>query len=120
LQKKLNKALQEADSLFYMGLQKNFTLFESKVYKVIKEIPRGQVRSYQWVAREIGRPRAYRAVGNALNKNPTSIIVPCHRVVKSDGSLGGFAKGARAKSRLLRAEGLTLGKIRDIINKGNA
>ena len=91
------------------------SIFEDKVYKVVRTIPSGKVRSYQWVAEQIGRPRAYRAVGNALNKNPYPIIVPCHRVVKSDGSLGGFSKGARAKEKLLRREGLTPSKIRDII-----
>ncbi len=66
-----------------------------------------------------GNRRAYRAVGNALNKNPFPVIIPCHRVVKSDGSLGGFAKGAAAKLRLLKKEGLTVGKIRGIIKNSN-
>lgn len=64
----------------------------------------GEVRSYKWVAAKIGRPRAYRAVGSALNKNPFAPYVPCHRVVRSDGSLGGFARGAAAKNKLLRRE----------------
>lgn len=93
------------------------TIFEGKVYKAIKAIPKGQVRSYKWVAKRIGRPKAYRAVGNALNKNPFAPVVPCHRVVKSDGSLGGFARGAKTKLKLLQAEGLTLKKIRDIITE---
>lgn len=93
------------------------TAFERKVYKAVKTIPKGQVRSYKWVAKRIGRPGACRAVGNALNKNPYPVVVPCHRVVKSDGSLGGFAKGAKAKLKLLEAEGLTQKKIRDIITK---
>lgn len=96
-----------------------FTPFEIKVYKATKTIPKGRVRSYKWVAEKIGRPKAWRAVGNALNKNPHSVIIPCHRVVKSDGSLGGFAKGAREKLRLLKAEGLTLKKISDIIRNTN-
>jgi len=95
--------------------KKHITPFQEKVYKATKEIPRGQVRSYQWLAKRIGKPGAPRAAGNALNKNPTPVVVPCHRVVKSDGSLGGFSKGLKAKVRLLRAEGLTPGKIRDII-----
>jgi methylated-DNA-[protein]-cysteine S-methyltransferase len=93
------------------------TSFQARVYNAVKAIPRGQVRSYKWVARKIGSPRACRAVGNALNKNPFAPVVPCHRVVKSDGSLGGFAKGAKAKLRLLKAEGLTLEKISDIIKR---
>ena len=91
------------------------TPFESKVYDAVKRIPEGRVRSYGWVAKKIGRPGTYRAVGNALNKNPYPIIVPCHRVVRSDGSLGGFSKGPKAKMKLLKAEGLTPRAIRDII-----
>ncbi|MFA4843287.1 MAG: MGMT family protein [Candidatus Omnitrophota bacterium] len=110
-------------------MNKHLSTFENKVYKIVKTIPRGEVRSYQWVAKRIGRPKAYRAVGNALNKNPCPqlscqrgrrawpVVVPCHRVVKSDGTLGGFAKGPKEKLRLLRAEGLTPEKIRDIITK---
>ncbi|MDD5449279.1 MAG: MGMT family protein [Candidatus Omnitrophica bacterium] len=94
--------------------------FDLKVYDVVKTIPRGQVRSYAWVAKRAGSPRAWRAVGNALNKNSHPIIVPCHRVVKSDGALGGFARGPRRKLRLLTSEGLTLEGIRAIITKKGA
>lgn len=82
------------------------TGFEKMVYTAVSKIPAGQVRSYGWVARSIGRPRASRAVGNALNKNPFIGIVPCHRVIMSDGSIGGFAKGVRRKRMLLRREGI--------------
>lgn len=85
---------------------KNFTEFEKKVYEAVSNIPKGEVRSYGWVARAIGRPRSYRAVGNALNKNLYPEIIPCHRVIRSDGSIGGYAKGMRAKRKLLMAEGL--------------
>ena len=85
------------------------TDFEKLVYKAILKIPAGQVRSYKWVARAIGRPKASRAVGNALNKNPYSPTVPCHRIIKSDGSIGGFALGLKAKKRLLKREGIDLG-----------
>ena len=95
------------------------TPFKLRVYAAAKKIPRGEVRSYKWVAEMAGNRRAYRAVGNALNKNPFPVIIPCHRVVKSDGSLGGFAKGAAAKLRLLKKEGLTVGKIRGIIKNSN-
>ena len=80
------------------------TDFEKKVCLAVMKIPRGETRSYKWVAARIGRPRSYRAVGNALNKNPYTGIVPCHRVIKSDGSIGGFASGARRKKAMLRAE----------------
>ena len=80
------------------------TRFQQSVYRAVCQIPKGQTRSYQWVARRIGRPLAARAVGNALHGNPFAPFVPCHRVVRSDGSLGGFAKGLEAKRRLLNAE----------------
>ena len=80
------------------------TPFQQAVYRAAARIPRGQTRSYQWVARMIGRPRAVRAVGHALNRNPFAPRIPCHRVIRSDGSLGGFAGGPRAKRRLLAAE----------------
>ncbi|MBI5124491.1 MAG: MGMT family protein [Candidatus Omnitrophica bacterium] len=80
------------------------TDFEKKVYDAVSKIPKGEVRSYRWVAERIGRPKAYRAVGNALNKNPYIGIVPCHRVIRSDGSIGGFAKGVKQKRMLLKSE----------------
>ena len=82
----------------------SLTDFERQVYRAVSRIPRGQTRSYAWVARRIGRPRACRAVGNALNKNPFIGTVPCHRVICADGSLGGYAKGAAKKRSLLLSE----------------
>ena len=78
--------------------------FSRKVYEAVSQIPKGQVRTYKDIAMAIGTPRAYRAVGNVLNKNPHIGKVPCHRVIRSDGSIGGFAKGARTKHRLLKEE----------------
>jgi methylated-DNA-[protein]-cysteine S-methyltransferase len=80
------------------------TGFERQVYEAVKKIPRGEVRTYGWVAQRIGRPLAARAVGNALHKNPFAPVVPCHRVVAANG-LGGFAGGLEKKKRLLRSEG---------------
>ena len=80
------------------------TRFEEQVYAVVRRIPKGQTRSYRWVAERLGNPGLARAVGNALNRNPYAPRVPCHRVVKSDGSLGGFAGGPAKKRRLLAAE----------------
>ena len=80
------------------------TRFQQQVYRAICRIPKGQTRSYGWVAQHIGKPAAARAVGNALNRNPFAPLVPCHRVVRSDGSLGGFAGGPEKKRRLLEAE----------------
>lgn len=84
------------------------TDFEKKVYAAVSKIPRGEVRSYKWVAVKIGTPSASRAVGNALNKNPFIGKVPCHRVIRSDGSIGGFAKGAARKRKLLKSEFIDL------------
>lgn len=82
------------------------TDFEQLVYDVVKTIPKGQVRTYGWVAEQIGKPKAARAVGNALNKNPFAPKVPCHRVVAKNG-WGGFAKGLKKKLELLKSEGVT-------------
>lgn len=68
-------------------------------------IPTGETRSYGWLARKVGRPRAARAVGRAMATNPLPIVVPCHRVVASDGSLRGYGGGLAMKAALLRLEG---------------
>ena len=87
---------------------KKLTTFQKRVYLAVISIPKGEIRSYKWVARRIGALRAYRAAGTALKKNTRIGIIPCHRVVRSDGSLGGFSKGLKVKKRLLRIEGLDL------------
>lgn len=69
----------------------SLTRFEWSVLKAALEIPFGETRTYAWVAQKIGRPKAVRAVGQALRKNPYPLIIPCHRVIKSDGSLGKYA-----------------------------
>ncbi|MBL7157274.1 MAG: MGMT family protein [Candidatus Omnitrophica bacterium] len=93
---------------FYDILEKNKTLtpFQKRVYRTVSAIPLGQTRSYKWVAQKMGSPRSCRAVGRALNKNPYPGTIPCHRVIKNDGSLGGFSKGKKAKMKLLKREGL--------------
>lgn len=82
---------------------KHVTKFQNKVYEIVKKIPRGKVMTYKEIAKAVNRPRAYRAVGNALNKNidPT---VPCHRVIRSSGKIGGFKKGTKKKVKLLKNE----------------
>ncbi len=83
------------------------TAFEIAVWMKTLEIPRGEVRPYGWIAAEIGRPRAVRAVGTALAKNPVPLVVPCHRVVRSDGTIGQYSLGgSEAKRTVLAAEGL--------------
>jgi len=79
--------------------------FERAVLRKTAKIPRGEVRPYAWVASEIGRPAAVRAVGGALNRNPVPVLIPCHRVVGSDGALTGYAWGVPYKRTLLDAEG---------------
>ena len=81
----------------------NMTEFQQKVYNVVKTIKRGQTMTYAEVACAIGQPRTARAVGNALNKN-CDPGVPCHRVIRSDGKVGGYNRGAMLKKKLLRKE----------------
>ncbi|MFM8551312.1 MAG: methylated-DNA--[protein]-cysteine S-methyltransferase [Nitrospiraceae bacterium] len=81
------------------------TPFQQAVWRALQRIPYGAVRSYGWVAQAIGRPHASRAVGGACGANPVPILVPCHRVVAGNGSLGGFSCGLDAKERLLKLEG---------------
>ena len=80
------------------------TPFTKKVYQIVLKIPLGRVRSYKWVAQKAGKPKAYRAVGTILKNNPYPLIIPCHRVVKNDLSLGGYALGRRNKKMLLGLE----------------
>ena len=82
----------------------NATPFQKQVWDTTRLIPYGETRSYGWVANQIGKPHAARAVGQALNKNPFLIIVPCHRVIAGDGSLGGFGSGLEMKKVLLEME----------------
>ena len=83
------------------------TPFQRQVWGVTRLIPYGKTRSYLWVAEQIKRPGAARAVGQALSRNPLPIIVPCHRVLNSDGRLGGFSGGVEMKRRLLFLEAAT-------------
>lgn len=83
---------------------KGFTSFEVSVYKLICSIPWGETKSYKWVADKINKPQSQRAVGQALKKNPFPFIIPCHRVIRQDGGIGGFSCGTTLKKRLLEAE----------------
>jgi methylated-DNA-[protein]-cysteine S-methyltransferase len=87
-------------------LLRNKTEFERAVLVATFKIPKGKVSTYKRIAENIGRPRAYRAVGNALHKNPLAPIVPCHRVVRSDGGFGGEKKGAESRRVRLEREGI--------------
>ena len=80
------------------------TEFERLVWDALREVAYGETRTYKWMAEKIGKPHAFRAVGNALGKNPIPIIFPCHRIIESDGSLGGYSSGEDIKRRLLEIE----------------
>ena len=101
---------------YFKGARKNFSLklllqgtpFQKLVWQRLKKIPYGKLASYGEVARAIGKPNAYRAVGNANNKNPIAIIIPCHRVIGSDGTLVGYGSGLWRKEWLLDHENPSL------------
>lgn len=81
------------------------TPFEMRVWDTVYGIPYGEVRSYAWVAKQIGNPKEVRAVGQALKRNRLPIVIPCHRVINKSGDLGGFAGGIELKRKLLKIEG---------------
>ena len=90
----------------------NGTDFQIKVWKALKKIKKGEVKTYKEVAMAINRPKAARAVANACAKNPYAPEVPCHRVIRSDGTLGGFSSpgGTKTKKKMLKREGFSLQK----------
>ncbi len=93
---------------------KDKTEFERDVYVATFRIPKGKVSTYKRIAEKVGNPKAYRAVANALHKNPLSPVVPCHRVVGSDGSFGGDRKGAQWRRSMVEKEGIPIenGKVK--------
>ena len=93
--------------------------FERSVLRKTLEIPRGEVRPYAWVAAEIGKPLAVRAVGNALARNPIPFVIPCHRVVRSDGRIGNYgAGGPTAKRAVLASEGVDVDQLEQLPSAG--
>lgn len=85
-----------------------YTPFQSAVFTATRAIPYGETRSYKWVAKKIGSPKGYRAVGQALKINSTPLLVPCHRVIEINEKIGGFSLGMKWKERLLQLEGVLL------------
>ncbi len=87
--------------------------FKDKVLKLVAKVPEGKVTTYKKIAEEMEKPKAYRAVGNALAENPDPINIPCHRIVKSNGEIGGYSRGIEEKKKLLKSEGVEIqgGKI---------
>jgi len=113
----LPSALKKELDLYFSGRLREFkfplhilggTAFERKVWDCLLQIPYGETRSYAWVAREIRNPKAQRAVGRANGKNRIPIVIPCHRVISSDGALGGYSGGLPIKKALLQVEGIQI------------
>ncbi len=100
----LKKYLDGKLRCFNCKLDLEGTPFQKRVWAALARIPYGQTRSYQDIAKSVGHPKAFRAVGNANGRNPIPLILPCHRVIESNGGLGGFGHGIRVKKRLLDFE----------------
>lgn len=92
---------------------------DKKIYKKLLEVPKGKITTYGELAKAVGLKNGQRAVGKIMNKNPYPVIIPCHRVVKSDGKVGGYAYGEEIKSDMLTREGIEIknGKILDLEKK---
>src|ERR1700675_473594 len=98
---------------------RGLTPFEQAVLRKTREIPRGEVRPYGWIAREIGRPAAVRAVGTALANNPIPYFIPCHRVVRTDGQIGNYGGGGpEAKRAILDMEGVRVNRLQELARSG--
>jgi O-6-methylguanine DNA methyltransferase len=106
VEKQLNEYLNGKRKSFSLQLDLKGTLFQRRVWQVLLQIPYGTTVSYKDVAIAMDMPRAVRAVGQANNRNPIAIIVPCHRVIGSDGSLVGYGGGLDIKKKLLMMEGI--------------
>lgn len=87
------------------------TAFQLKVLKTLQQVPRGQVRTYSWLARKVGKPAAARAVGNAMARNPIPLLLPCHRIVPASGGVGNYGLGIPHKRELLQREGVDLSRL---------
>ncbi|TMD70118.1 MAG: methylated-DNA--[protein]-cysteine S-methyltransferase [Chloroflexi bacterium] len=98
---------------------RGLTPFSQAVLRKTLEIPRGQVRPYGWIAREIGHPAAVRAVGTALANNPIPYFIPCHRVIRTDGIIGNYGGGGpEAKAKILTLEGVELKRLQELARSG--
>lgn len=100
----LKKYLRGELRRFHCWLDMEGTIFQKKVWSTLIKIPYGRTRSYKEIARATGHPKAFRAVGSANGQNPIPLIVPCHRVIESNGGLGGFGHGVKVKRKLLDLE----------------
>ena len=104
LQEKIAAFIAGEASLARVPLDIRGTVFQRRVWEALRRIPRGETRTYQDIARAVGAPDAVRAVGSACGANPVALAVPCHRAVRADGGLGGYAWGLQRKRRLLALE----------------
>ena len=95
----------EKVDFFSYPLEMNVSPSAGRVLNEVRKIPYGQVRSYKWIAQRLGK-RGYRAIGRILSINPLPIVIPCHRVIRADGNLGGFSSGINIKKKLLKLEGV--------------
>jgi AraC family transcriptional regulator of adaptative response/methylated-DNA-[protein]-cysteine methyltransferase len=104
LRRKIVSFIEGEGSLARLPLDVRGTVFQRRVWDELRRIPRGETRTYRDIARAIGAPEAVRAVGSACGANPVALVVPCHRAVRTDGGLGGYAWGLSRKKRLLELE----------------
>jgi methylated-DNA-[protein]-cysteine S-methyltransferase len=105
IKKELKEYFENGREEFTQGINlTKGTEFDKKVWLALKDIPYGETRTYKWLAEKIGKPTAFRAVGQALSRNPIPILLPCHRIIESDGSIGGYSSGIDIKRRLLEIE----------------
>src|SRR5262245_51184898 len=104
LKAKILAFIEGEASLARVPLDVRGTVFQRRVWDELRRIPRGETRTYQDIARAIGSPRAVRAVGSACGANPVALVVPCHRAVRTDGGMGGYAWGVARKKKLLKLE----------------
>ncbi len=95
---------------FSLPLEYYGTPFQTKIWDALKTVSYGTTVSYKELAGRAGYPKAYRAAGNAVNRNPIAVILPCHRIIASDGTIGGFAPGPETKIKLMRLENISVSK----------
>jgi O-6-methylguanine DNA methyltransferase len=117
--------LQQAFDKFFAGEHpkldydlRGLSSFERDVLDATATVPTGEIRPYSWVAREIGRPKAVRAVGSALGRNPVPLFIPCHRIVRADGLMGNYGLGPPVKWQLLQIEGLDPSRLEEEAKHG--
>jgi methylated-DNA-[protein]-cysteine S-methyltransferase len=110
----LNTYFTSGDLNSKLAVRAEGTLFQKKIWNIVKSIPKGQTKTYLEIAKDYGNPKAIRAVANAIGKNPLLLFIPCHRVIGTDGSMTGYAGGIAKKKWLLEHEGVSIQKTLDL------